>query len=376
MANPPINMKCKLCNSDSCLFDIVDFNKFCSQEDPYKFGVSGIQIPYYRCLDCQFIQSPMIDELESNDIEQLIYNEDYKLVDPDYLGKRAKIFAREFTTIYPPSDFSELRILDFGSGLGVFEQELLALGFNHVYSFDPFSNRSNLPTGKFDLITCFECIEHHPFPNLLIKELLGHLHVNGTIIFSTSIQPKNIDLIRSRWWYIGPRNGHISIFHENSLFTLGKIHGLKYLKSNFHFFSINSPMIGKLETNINNQIILGSPYSNSPEFHSNEFINGVNIKWTAKHYINWKNILLPEGLIRIRIPFAMKIKDEYLENVFIKIGSMCTKTCVINNEIVTDFKLSDAGIYNITLSIAPPIAPSSFKDSKDNRLLGIAIPII
>jgi 2-polyprenyl-6-hydroxyphenyl methylase/3-demethylubiquinone-9 3-methyltransferase len=47
-------------------------------------------------------------------------------------------------------------------------------------------------------------------------------------MFSTLMQPANIDAIKTNWWYIGPRNGHVSIYSEASLQHLATQAGYQF----------------------------------------------------------------------------------------------------------------------------------------------------
>ena len=37
------------------------------------------------------------------------------------------------------------------------------------------------------------------------------------VLFSTLIQPAHFEKVGLAWWYVAPRNGHISIFSKQSL---------------------------------------------------------------------------------------------------------------------------------------------------------------
>ena len=50
---------------------------------------------------------------------------------------------------------------------------------------------------------------------------------NGLILFSTLLQPADIDQQGLNWWYAGPRNGHVSLFSRASLGRLVDPFGLK-----------------------------------------------------------------------------------------------------------------------------------------------------
>ncbi len=49
----------------------------------------------------------------------------------------------------------------------------------------------------------------------------------GLILFSTLLQPADIDRLGLNWWYAGPRNGHVSLYSRASLAKLVRRFGLK-----------------------------------------------------------------------------------------------------------------------------------------------------
>jgi 2-polyprenyl-6-hydroxyphenyl methylase/3-demethylubiquinone-9 3-methyltransferase len=56
----------------------------------------------------------------------------------------------------------------------------------------------------------------------MVKSLPGP----GMILFSTLLQPQDFDKTRMAWWYVGPRNGHVSLFSRNALMLAFQRHGL------------------------------------------------------------------------------------------------------------------------------------------------------
>src|SRR5262249_39782462 len=78
-------IRCKVCGNAAAFFDVVDFNKCAAF---YPFGPSGVVVSYYRCDDCGFLFTPVCDEWSHDDFTRLIYNDDYILLDPEYLSDR------------------------------------------------------------------------------------------------------------------------------------------------------------------------------------------------------------------------------------------------------------------------------------------------
>src|SRR5206468_12089783 len=110
------------------------------------------------------------------------------------------------------------RILDYGGGHGVLAERLGAAGFSRVETYDPFVPRHSVrPTDRFDCIVCFEVVEHSTDPAGVFAELNDFLASPGLILFSTLLQPPDIDRQGLNWWYAGPRNGHVSLYSRASL---------------------------------------------------------------------------------------------------------------------------------------------------------------
>jgi 2-polyprenyl-6-hydroxyphenyl methylase/3-demethylubiquinone-9 3-methyltransferase len=117
-------------------------------------------------------------------------------------------------------------VLDYGGGSGLLAAKLRDQGFDAA-TYDPFSDHNQLPDGKFDLITCFEVMEHVPFPKETVAAICGLLKEGGAILFSTLVQPAEFAQIGLNWWYAGPRNGHVSLYSSAALGLLFQEHGLK-----------------------------------------------------------------------------------------------------------------------------------------------------
>jgi 2-polyprenyl-6-hydroxyphenyl methylase/3-demethylubiquinone-9 3-methyltransferase len=90
------------------------------------------------------------------------------------------------------------------------------------------------PNGKFEIVTCFETLEHLPDPNAGIALILQCLAEPGLVLFSTLLQPPNFGKSGVNWWYVGPRNGHISIFSRRALALAWRRYGYKIHSYNMH----------------------------------------------------------------------------------------------------------------------------------------------
>lgn len=210
---------CKCCGDNAYLYGVVDFHKNCEAHRRRVLGLSGVPIYYYRCPSCRFLFTTAFDDFSKADFERLVYNDEYILVDPDYLGHRARGNAEFLTELFP--GLRPGRVLDYGGGQGVLVDCLRDAGFPSVESYDPFVPlHSARPSGRFDCVVCFEVVEHSTDPHRTFADMLDFLADPGVLVFSTLLQPRDIDQQGLNWWYAGPRNGHVSLFSREGLRAL------------------------------------------------------------------------------------------------------------------------------------------------------------
>jgi 2-polyprenyl-6-hydroxyphenyl methylase/3-demethylubiquinone-9 3-methyltransferase len=74
-------------------------------------------------------------------------------------------------------------------------------------------------------------MEHTSDPVSTLRDVASFLDQSGVLIFTTGIQPYDIGHVRAGWWYIAPRNGHLSIFSEPSLAEAGRRASLTIISS-------------------------------------------------------------------------------------------------------------------------------------------------
>ena len=206
---------CKCCGGAAFAYGVVDFHKNCASRWDFHLNKSGIPIRYHRCPHCQFIFSTAFDEFTTEDFLRDVYNEDYALVDPDYHEVRPRRNAEFILSLFPV--IRPARLLDYGGGNGMLARLLRSAGFAAVEVYDPFVPKYlALPKGPFDCIVSFEVLEHATDPARVISEMSELLTDPGLILFSTLLQPFDIDYQGLNWWYAGPRNGHVSLFRDRA----------------------------------------------------------------------------------------------------------------------------------------------------------------
>jgi hypothetical protein len=220
----PNSRACKICGGPSPLHGVVDFHKSCIEAQGKALSLSGTPVYYRRCRACGFLFTEVFDDWSTEAFLKHIYNQDYTIVDPDYLSARPENNARVVAQTFQSSR-DALSILDYGGGNGLLARCLTENGFRAT-TYDPFTAFSARPQGPFGLITSFEVMEHLPYPSLIVADMKRLLTDDGVILFSTLTQPADFDDLGLRWWYVGPRNGHVSIYSRRALAILFQQSGL------------------------------------------------------------------------------------------------------------------------------------------------------
>jgi 2-polyprenyl-6-hydroxyphenyl methylase/3-demethylubiquinone-9 3-methyltransferase len=227
--------KCKCCGEKARGYGVVDLNKNCAGPLGKVLQPSGVAVQYYRCPACQFIFTTDFDAFSPEDFARVIYNDEYRLVDPDYAETRPRANAAAAASTFRAA--KPRRVLDYGGGSGTFAARLRSFGFPCVDTYDPFVPEfSRKPDGKYDLVTCFEMVEHTTDPVGTFGDMSELLADPGLIVFSTLVQPRDIEAQRLDWWYAAPRNGHVSLYSPLALHNVVKRFGLQFgsINENLH----------------------------------------------------------------------------------------------------------------------------------------------
>ncbi|MDR2862158.1 MAG: class I SAM-dependent methyltransferase [Syntrophobacterales bacterium] len=233
---------CKICGEKSFLLDTVDFHKSCDPRFNEKEPLAGIPVYYYGCPFCGFVFTTYCDSWTPEEFMGNIYNNRYAECDPDFIEKRPMLSALWFERQFLPH--KELKVLDFGSGQGLFGTYLNARGFD-VTSYDPFYGDDKPPLREsFDLVIAIEVLEHSHTPLQTIGECFSFLKKDGPACFIattllTTVPMEKLKHNLSAYWYAGPRNGHISLFTEKAMRLIAEKNGALYAgngQPGFFFF--------------------------------------------------------------------------------------------------------------------------------------------
>jgi 2-polyprenyl-6-hydroxyphenyl methylase/3-demethylubiquinone-9 3-methyltransferase len=209
------------------LYGVVDMHRPCQTAGIVQPPLSGHPIYYRRCENCGFLFTDAFDDWTEQDFKTHIYNHGYLAVDPDYVAVRPTQNAGVVAKLWTQHKHT-MRVLDFGGGNDVLCSALRVSGFREAVTYDPMVREHTAkPDGKFDLVTCFETLEHMPDPVAGIGKIIECLAEPGAVFYSTMTQPADFDRLGMSWWYVGPRNGHVSIFTRHALTLAWARHGYR-----------------------------------------------------------------------------------------------------------------------------------------------------
>jgi len=230
---PISDTPCKICGGAAPLCGSADFNKRCDIAGSKQPPASGVPVHYRQCASCGFLFTDAFDDWSQDDFKTHIYNDGYLAVDPEYVSARPRANAGAVQQLFGARKAS-VRLLDYGGGNDVLCAALRAAGFPSAQTYDPFvAEFARRPEGKFNLITCFETLEHMPDPMGGIADILASLDEPGLVMFSTLLQPEDIGQIGPlNWWYVGPRNGHVSLFSRKALALAWQSRGYRAVSLN------------------------------------------------------------------------------------------------------------------------------------------------
>lgn len=373
---------CKICGARSWLFDVVDFNKLCSEADPYHFGSSGIEIEYFRCSNCELIFTDMFDDWTSTDFSQFIYNEDYIKVDPEYIEIRPGRDAERMARLL--GDHRQTTLLDYGGGTGALARTLRERGFD-AETFDPFASPER-PGRRFDIVTSFEVIEHSPTPIETMRDMADMLNPGGCIVFGTATQPPDIDRLRGSWWYIGPRNGHVTIHSLDSLVALAGMAGMiLHHGPGFAAFAPPDPspasarllaacgrpylLIDLFAPGDDRGDILAADGWHGPEGQARRS------RWSGRSELVWRLTPPVAGpcAIRFRVACDNEIRPGFADASHLAIGAAIGALARKGDYLVATIHADLADGATVRLVTPPPLVPDALYGNGDGRALGLAL---
>ena len=215
------------------------------------FADFGAPIQYYQCNFCRFLFSSAFRDWTDDDFRDHVYNEHYILTDPLFECERPRanaallnnLFLRERDTVH---------FLDFGGGRGLAAQHLRDMGYSAT-SYDKYHEANpQALTRTYGVVSAFEVIEHVPYQSQnawmsQLSELLADSPYSRIVLSSELVRPSR----EFEWWYVSPRNGHISVHSDDSLKILAGRFGLSVtsISSSVHLLQREGRLVSRAAAN-------------------------------------------------------------------------------------------------------------------------------
>ena len=217
-----MSTECRVCNATATPFAHARvLNKY--------------DIEYFRCRDCQFIQTETpywLDEaydsaIVSTDIGLISRNERF-----------ARIVDRALKYIYP----SATTAVDYGGGYGMFTRMMRDRGHDFAH-YDPFCKNLfadgfavELNDKRYDVLTAFEVLEHLAQPH---DDLAKFDQAAETWIVSTMIVPEPAPKPDEWWYYVLNGGQHVALWSKRALQAAASHYGRQLVttKRGLHLFS-------------------------------------------------------------------------------------------------------------------------------------------
>jgi len=223
------SIRCKVCGGAAIEAFRIPKSKLTGQPIPE----APDDCIYYECSTCRFCFSTIHDHREHTGIYDASY---WNTQDPDWHGRVAEtlrliIIANSLLGAEP----WKMEVLDFGCGMGTFLQtareKLNMLAWGHDIIEPKFGKEfflKELPEKKFDIIVSCEVLEHLPFPFEILQGAVRSLKPGGVFAFQTAFYDP--ETAGRDWWYVGPANGHVSLYSVGAFDVLfQKLGGVKRL---------------------------------------------------------------------------------------------------------------------------------------------------
>lgn len=218
------------------------------------------------CKNCSITWVYLKDEI---DAESLYEDEVYQVID-NRKSVFEKIIFREARTVLETlksilHQKEKPKILDFGSGKGLFLEQVKLMGwrpygletskpraafaekFYGVPVSTEFYTSGIILGGNFDVITLFHVLEHLPEPLILLENLLKeNLNADGVLVIEVpNYKSWQAKIAGKQWMHLDlPR--HLSHWNEKLLTEKMKALGFKKVKS--QYFSIHLGVLGMLRS--------------------------------------------------------------------------------------------------------------------------------
>jgi hypothetical protein len=217
-----------------------------------------------------------------------------------------------------------------------------------------------------------------------------YLKDDGCIIISQTVQPNNIMSVRGNWWYLAPRNGHVSTYTEESLEILGASASLNFYRgSHLYGFATEAPSSYALAAlqcvrpSFTTVRLLAPPQLQSRDIASlteavlwfKRETDGVWLfRWTGSPEIEWQAEWGAASRLQVRVPFCREACPGFAARCELSLGAVRKPVILSGNEMVAEFDVDGRTSGRITLYTPEVVLPEESEEV--SRIGGVGLAIL
>jgi hypothetical protein len=218
-----------------------------------------------------------------------------------------------------------------------------------------------------------------------LREIKTFLTPQGVAHVQTALQPSDIETIRANWWYVAPRNGHVSIFSLQALCAAAGASGLQLLvdqdqRTWFAHHDTRDLQLEPFEFKTVSCLTLQAPAEDQAGWHGIEWAGDRPFRWTASEKLSWQ-VSLPERpcVLMIRIPVVQSIDPQFLDGCTAEIDGrrilLQREGEFLQGQFDLPARFPGPSPRRLDVATRPPLRPCDLKDTPDSRPLGVAVEV-
>jgi hypothetical protein len=210
----------------------------------------------------------------------------------------------------------------------------------------------------------------------------------GCILFSQTTQPDDILARRGGWWYIAPRNGHVSVYTEETLAIMGRMIGLKFYCGDTVFGYSDryvSPPAQLGLANIGPSFDVLRLYAPTQSFNSaitfpspadiwwhevETVAEGTKLRWTGSSDLFWRISWRDVKRLQLRVPWLAEARAGFAAESSLTVEGIEVPTTLSRGEITGEFETEGRESAVVRLCTPEPI-----RDLLLGRKVGLAVPM-
>jgi hypothetical protein len=201
-------------------------------------------------------------------------------------------------------------------------------------------------------------------------------------LIGQTLQPADITTLRGDWWYMSPRNGHVTLFSCETLHLYALDNGFEFVDFGDLFALTRTDKSDLTRTIIarrrpqRRRIELHAPAATSgtqEAWHEAEVSSIAAFRWTRAADVCLGLHDTPRGLFRVVLRHVATRGEAFLKQSRIRVGTHERPISVHEGDLFAVFDLPFEAVREISLRTPEPYSDASAGTGADLRPVGLAI---